>query len=99
MDASELGRWTRFAGKGGIGKCTALQDCIAEEPQDLMFMKVSTFIPHYFVRLYAGLRPRHLEFVFFSVSLSQLTHTLCLGASMHMLQMMRAPVRYCTPPV
>ncbi|TFK78007.1 hypothetical protein K466DRAFT_446194, partial [Polyporus arcularius HHB13444] len=39
MDASELGRWTRFAGKGGIGKCTALQDCIAEEPQDLMFMK------------------------------------------------------------
>ena len=41
MDASELGRWTRFAGKGGIGKCTALEDCIAEQPQDLMFMKVS----------------------------------------------------------
>ena len=41
MDASELGRWTRFAAKGGIGKCTALQDCIAEQPEDLMFMKVS----------------------------------------------------------
>ena len=40
MDASELGRWTRFASKGGIGKCTALEDCIAEEAQDLMFMKV-----------------------------------------------------------
>ena len=41
MDASELGRWTRFAAKGGIGKCTALQDCIAEQAEDLMFMKVS----------------------------------------------------------
>lgn len=40
MDASELGRWTRFAAKGGIGKCTALQDCIAEQAEDLMFMKV-----------------------------------------------------------
>ncbi|EIW51904.1 uncharacterized protein TRAVEDRAFT_76331, partial [Trametes versicolor FP-101664 SS1] len=39
MDASELGRWTRFAAKGGIGKCTALQDCIAEQAEDLMFMK------------------------------------------------------------
>ncbi|KAI0736094.1 hypothetical protein C8Q76DRAFT_601033, partial [Earliella scabrosa] len=39
MDASELGRWTRFAAKGGIGKCTALQDCIAEHAEDLMFMK------------------------------------------------------------
>ncbi|KAI0363128.1 hypothetical protein BV20DRAFT_1031812 [Pilatotrama ljubarskyi] len=39
MDAAELGRWTRFAAKGGIGKCTALQDCIAEQPEDLMFMK------------------------------------------------------------
>ena len=41
MDASELGRWTRFAAKGGIGKCTALQDCIAEHAEDLMFMKVA----------------------------------------------------------
>ncbi|KAH9941848.1 uncharacterized protein BXZ73DRAFT_4281, partial [Epithele typhae] len=39
MEASELGRWTRFASKGGIGKCTALEDCIAEQSQDLMFMK------------------------------------------------------------
>ncbi|KAL6305748.1 hypothetical protein BKA93DRAFT_717494, partial [Sparassis latifolia] len=39
MDATELGRWTRFAAKGGIGKCTALQDCVAEESEDLMFMK------------------------------------------------------------
>ncbi|CCM03483.1 uncharacterized protein FIBRA_05617 [Fibroporia radiculosa] len=38
MDATELGRWTRFAAKGGIGRCTALQDCIAEEPDELMFM-------------------------------------------------------------
>ncbi|KAI0737573.1 hypothetical protein C8Q80DRAFT_1061597, partial [Daedaleopsis nitida] len=42
MDASELGRWTRFASKGGISKCTVLQDCIAERVEDLMFMKVSS---------------------------------------------------------
>ena len=41
MDATELARWTRFANKGGIGKCTALQDCIAESEGDLMFLKVS----------------------------------------------------------
>lgn len=40
MDANELGRWTRFAAKGGIGKCTALQDCVAEQTDDLMFLKV-----------------------------------------------------------
>lgn len=40
MDAIELGRWTRFAAKGGIGKCTALQDCVAEQADDLMFLKV-----------------------------------------------------------
>ena len=40
MDANELGRWTRFAAKGGIGRCTATQDCLAEEPEDLMFLKV-----------------------------------------------------------
>ena len=40
MDASQLGRWTRFAAKGGIGKCTAIQDCVAERAEDLMFMKV-----------------------------------------------------------
>ena len=40
IDANELGRWTRFAAKGGIGKCVAVQDCIAEEDEDLMFLKV-----------------------------------------------------------
>ncbi|EIN12699.1 hypothetical protein PUNSTDRAFT_27997, partial [Punctularia strigosozonata HHB-11173 SS5] len=39
MDAAELARWTRFAAKGGIGKCTAIQDCVAERPDDLMFLK------------------------------------------------------------
>ncbi|KAI5119214.1 hypothetical protein M0805_007725 [Coniferiporia weirii] len=39
MDATDLARWTRFAAKGGIGKCTAVQDCIAESPEDLMFLK------------------------------------------------------------
>ncbi|THH28126.1 hypothetical protein EUX98_g6054 [Antrodiella citrinella] len=39
MDANELGRWTRFAGKGGIGKCVATQDCVAEASDDLMFLK------------------------------------------------------------
>ncbi|KAG5338936.1 hypothetical protein C0989_005570 [Termitomyces sp. Mn162] len=39
MEATELARWTRFAAKGGIGKCTALVDCVAENPDDLMFLK------------------------------------------------------------
>ncbi|KAG6914788.1 hypothetical protein DXG01_015319 [Tephrocybe rancida] len=39
MDAVELARWTRFAAKGGIGKCTALCDCVAENVDDLMFLK------------------------------------------------------------
>lgn len=42
MEATELARWTRFAAKGGIGKCTALVDCVAENPDDLMFFKVSS---------------------------------------------------------
>ena len=42
MDTHELARWTRFAGKGGIGKCTAIVDCIAQEMgEDLIFLKVS----------------------------------------------------------
>lgn len=42
MDAHELARWTRFAAKGGIGKCTAIVDCIAQEMgEDLMFLKAS----------------------------------------------------------
>ncbi|KZP21793.1 hypothetical protein FIBSPDRAFT_690748, partial [Athelia psychrophila] len=39
MDAAELARWTRFAAKGGIGKCTAVNDCVAEGADDLMFLK------------------------------------------------------------
>jgi hypothetical protein len=42
MDAGELARWTRFAAKGGIGKCTATQDCVAQRAEDLMFLKVSS---------------------------------------------------------
>lgn len=44
MDGKDLARWTRFAMKGGIGKCTAVQDCIAESPEDLMFLKVRTLL-------------------------------------------------------
>ena len=40
MDAAQLGRWMRFAAKGGIGRATALVDYVAERPQDLMFLKV-----------------------------------------------------------
>ncbi|KAJ7184311.1 hypothetical protein C8R46DRAFT_1299032 [Mycena filopes] len=39
MDAADLARWTRFAAKGGIGKCTAIGDCVAEAAEDLMFLK------------------------------------------------------------
>ncbi|KDR79719.1 hypothetical protein GALMADRAFT_93552 [Galerina marginata CBS 339.88] len=39
LEAAELARWTRFAAKGGIGKCTAMCDCVAESPDDLMFLK------------------------------------------------------------
>ncbi|TFK66952.1 hypothetical protein BDN72DRAFT_799449 [Pluteus cervinus] len=39
MDATELARWTRFAARGGIGKCTATHDCVAEKAGDLMFLK------------------------------------------------------------
>ena len=43
LEASELARWTRFAAKGGIGKCTATCDCVAESKDDLMFLKVLFF--------------------------------------------------------
>jgi hypothetical protein len=43
MDAGDLARWTRFAAKGGIGKCTATQDCVAEGAEDLMFLKVCSW--------------------------------------------------------
>ena len=38
MEAKDLARWTRFANKGGIGKCTALHDCVAQGTDDLMFL-------------------------------------------------------------
>jgi len=41
MEAAELARWTRFAAKGGIGKCIATADCVAESLDDLMFLKAS----------------------------------------------------------
>lgn len=43
MDAQNLARWTRFALKGGIGRCVAVQDCVAESAEDLMFLKVSFY--------------------------------------------------------
>jgi hypothetical protein len=47
MDASQFSRWTRFAKKGGIGKCVALKNCAAEHPGDLMFFKVHPFFFFY----------------------------------------------------
>ena len=38
MEAKDLARWTRFANKGGIGKCTAVLDCVAQGTDDLMFL-------------------------------------------------------------
>jgi hypothetical protein len=38
--AHDLARWTRFAAKGGIGRCTATVDCVASQIGDLMFLKV-----------------------------------------------------------
>ncbi|KAJ2923710.1 hypothetical protein H1R20_g13386, partial [Candolleomyces eurysporus] len=38
MERDDLARWTRFAMKGGIGKCVAVSDCIAEVNGDLMFL-------------------------------------------------------------
>jgi hypothetical protein len=43
MDAAQLARWTRFAAKGGIGRCTATCDCVAQDPEDLMFFNVCFF--------------------------------------------------------
>ncbi|KAG1879974.1 hypothetical protein F4604DRAFT_1879897 [Suillus subluteus] len=39
MQLQELARWTRFAAKGGVGRCTATVDCVAREIGDLMFLK------------------------------------------------------------
>lgn len=50
LEASELARWTRFAAKGGIGTCTATCDCVAESPDDLMFLKVRFLATFFFFR-------------------------------------------------
>lgn len=42
--AHDLARWTRFAAKGGIGRCTATVDCVASQIGDLMFLKVSILL-------------------------------------------------------
>ena len=52
LEASELARWTRFAAKGGIGKCTATCDCVAESVDDLMFFKVFFFCHPFFFATY-----------------------------------------------
>ena len=55
LDANDLARWTRFAAKGGIGKCTAVQDCIAESQEDLMFLQVchpDIYVLHLFLTLF-----------------------------------------------
>ena len=44
MDASQFSRWTRFAKKGGIGRCVAMKNCAAEHPGDLMFFEVHSFL-------------------------------------------------------
>ncbi|THU87057.1 hypothetical protein K435DRAFT_731007 [Dendrothele bispora CBS 962.96] len=33
-DAAELSRWTRFAVKEGIEKCTATHDCVVERNEE-----------------------------------------------------------------
>jgi hypothetical protein len=37
--------------KGGIGKCTAVQDCVAKSPDDLMFMQVRPSGMHVYFEL------------------------------------------------
>ncbi|THV04158.1 hypothetical protein K435DRAFT_649808, partial [Dendrothele bispora CBS 962.96] len=34
-DTAEFSHWRRFAAKGGIRKCTATHDCVAEVNEDL----------------------------------------------------------------
>lgn len=38
LSSTELGKWSRFAVKGGIGKATANEDRIADGQGELMFM-------------------------------------------------------------
>lgn len=38
LSSTELGKWSRFAIKGGIGKATANEDRIADQEGELMFI-------------------------------------------------------------
>lgn len=40
LEPADLARRPRSAAKGGIGKCMAHCDCVAESSDDLMFLKV-----------------------------------------------------------
>jgi len=51
MDASQFSRWTRFAKKGGIGRCVAQKNCAAEHPGDLMFFEVCSLFSLLFLLL------------------------------------------------
>jgi len=48
LEPADLARWTWFAAKGGIGKCVAQCDCVAESSDDLMFLKVCGFVFDFF---------------------------------------------------
>lgn len=64
LEPADLARWTRFAAKGGIGKCVAQCDCVAESSDDLMFLKVCI---RTFLLLFAsslGTRMTKLRFCF-----------------------------------
>jgi hypothetical protein len=62
MDSDDLARWTRFAMKGGIGKCVAICDCIAENNDDLVFLKVRIIPPlfHLIAHMSTGRRDNSL---------------------------------------
>ncbi len=51
MEPEQLVRWTRFAAKGGIGKCTAVNDYIAQHSDDLMFLQVRYWVLAFFFLL------------------------------------------------
>jgi len=40
LEPADLARWTWFTAEGGIGKCVAQCDCVAESLDDLVFLKV-----------------------------------------------------------
>lgn len=44
LSAQNVLKWSRFADKGGIGRCVALSDKIAEEQDSLMFLQGDVII-------------------------------------------------------